>query len=119
MTGELARVAGVGHAIAESGRCAPDAAPIVSTLAAADLFAGTVFRRWGATVRSARRFGTVAYAASLAMFVLALGIGIVIGLPLIAIAALLGGARFETAVRGFVHRRISFGGATVDQAVIA
>ena len=89
------------------------------TLAAADLFAGTVFRRWGATVRSARRFGAVAYAASLATFVLALGIGIVVGLPLIAIAALAGGARFETAVRGFVHRRISFGGATVYQAVIA
>ena len=71
--GELARVAGVGHAIAESGRCPHDAAPIVPTLAAADLLAGTVFRRWGATVRSARRFGTVAYAASLAMFVLGLG----------------------------------------------
>ncbi len=116
---ELARVAGVGQRIAQSGRCPQDAAPIVPTLAAADLLAGTVFRRWGATVRSARRFGTVAYAASLATFVLALGIGIVVGLPLIAIAALAGGARFDTRMHAFVHRRTSFGGATVYQAVIA
>ena len=64
---ELARVAAVGRRIAESGQCPQDAAPIVPTLAAADLLAGTVFRRWGATVRSARRFGAVAQAASLAI----------------------------------------------------
>ncbi len=93
---ELARVAGVGRRIAESGQCPQDAAPIVPTLAAADLLAGKVFRRWGATVRSARRFGAVAQAASLAMFVVGLGIGIVAGLPLIGCAALAGGARFDT-----------------------
>ena len=64
---ELARVADVGRSIAESGQCPQDAAPIVPTLAAADLLAGTVFRRWGATVRSARRFGALAQAASLAI----------------------------------------------------
>ena len=106
---ELTRVAGVGRCIAESGRCPDVAAPIVPTLAAADLLAGKVFRRWGATVRSARQFGAVAQAASLAMFALGLGIGIVVGLPLIGCAALAGGARFDSGVRGFVRRRISFG----------
>ena len=62
---ELARVAGVGGCIAESGQCPQVAAPIVPTLAAADLLAGKVFRRWGATVRSAGRFGVVAQAAEL------------------------------------------------------
>ena len=114
---ELARVAGVGECIAESGQCSQDAAPIVPTLAAADLLAGTVFRRWGATVRSARRFGAVAQAASLAIFVVGLGIGIVVGLPLIGCAALVGGARFDAVVGGFVRRRISFGGAAIDQVV--
>ena len=53
----------------------------------------------------------VAQAASLATFVLGLGIGIVVGLPLIGCAALVGGARFATRVRGCVSadRRISFG----------
>ncbi len=114
---ELARVADVGRLIAESGRCSQDAAPIVPTLAAADLLAGKVFRRWGATVRSARRFGSLAQAASLAIFVVGLGIGIGVGLPLIAFAALAGGARFDAVVGGFVRHRISFGGTAVDQAV--
>jgi hypothetical protein len=116
---ELSRVANVGRSIAESGRCRQDAAPVVPKLAAADLLAGTVFRRWGATVRSARRLGTVAQAASLATFVLGLGFGIVIGLPLIGCAALAGGGRFDTLVSGFVRRRISFGGAAVHEAAIA
>ena len=116
---ELARVADVGRCIAESGQCPQAAAPIVPTLAAADLLAGTVFRRWGATVRSARRFGALAQAASLATFVLGLGIGIVVGMPLIGCAALAGGARFDTVVGGFVRRRISFGGAAVYEAAIA
>src|SRR5271156_2992913 len=92
---ELDRVAGVGRRIAESGQCSQDAAPIVPTLAAADLLAGKVFRRWGATVRSARRFGALAQAASLAIFVVGLAVGIAGGLPLIACAALAGGARFD------------------------
>ena len=113
---ELARVADVGRGIAESGQCSQDAAPIVPTLAAADLLAGKVFRRWGATVRSARRFGAVAQAASLVIFVVGLGISIAVGLPLIACAALAGGARFDNGVRAFVHRRIFSGGAAVDRA---
>jgi hypothetical protein len=116
---ELDRVAGVGRRIAESGQCSQDAAPIVPTLAAADLLAGKIFRRWGATVRSARRFGAVAQTASLAIFVLGLAISIVAGLPLVGCAALAGGARFDALVGGFVRRRISFGGAAVSEAASA
>jgi hypothetical protein len=116
---ELARVAAVGQRIAESEQCSPDAAPVVPALAAADLLAGKVFRRWGATVRSAGRFGAVAQTASLAIFVVGLGIGIAVGLPLIAIAALVGGARFDRGVSAFVRRRISFGDAAANQAVTA
>jgi len=116
---ELARVAGVGACIAESGQCPQGAAPIVPTLAAADLLAGTAFRRWGATVRSARRFGALARAATLATFVLGLGTGIVVGMPLIGCVALAGGTRFDTVVGGFVRRRISFGAAAVYEAAIA
>ena len=116
---ELARVAGVGGCIAESGQCPQVAAPIVPTLAAADLLAGTVFLRWGATVRSARRFGALAQTATLATFVLGLGIGIVVGMPLIGCAALAGGARFDTAVSDFVRRRISFGEAAVYEEAFA
>lgn len=113
---ELARLGDVGRRIGESRRCPQDAAPIVPTLAAADLLAGKVFRRWGATVRSAQRFGVLMHAASFATFVLGLGIGIVVGLPLIGCAALVGGARFEATVVGFVRRRISSGTATVRVA---
>jgi hypothetical protein len=116
---ELARVAGVGKCVAESGQCPRVAAPIVPTLAAADLLAGTVFRRWGATVRSARRFGALAQAATLVTFVLGLGIGIMVGMPLIGCAALVGGARFDTVVGGLVRRQISFGGTAVHEAAIA
>jgi hypothetical protein len=112
---ELARIGEVGRRIAESNTCPQDAAPVVPTLAAADLLAGTMFRRWGATVRSARRHGTVVHAASLASFVLGLAIGIVVGLPLIGCAALAGGARFRRAVDGFVRRRISLGKAAGDE----
>ena len=90
-------------------------------LAAADLLAGRVFRKWGATVRSARRFGGAAHAASLVTFVLGLGLAIVVGLPLI------GGRGSSSAVsasplgvRGFVYRRISFGHLQVsDEEAIA
>jgi hypothetical protein len=116
---ELARVADVGRCIAESGRCPRLAAPLVPTLAAADLLAGAVFRKWGATVRSARRFGAVAQAATLATFVLGLGAGIAVGMPLIGCAALAGGTRFDKAVNGFVCRRITFGGAAVHEVAIA
>lgn len=113
---ELARVAGVGRRIGEQAGCPPDAAPIVPTLAAADLLAGKAFRSWGETVRSARRFGAVAHVASLAAFVLGVGIGILVGLPLIGGAAIVGGARFDSWVRGFVGRRISFDAPTVALA---
>jgi hypothetical protein len=116
---ELARLGDVGRRIGESRRCPQDAAPIVPTLAAADLLAGTVFRRWGAAVRSARRFGAVAQAASLTMFVLGLSVSIVVGLPLIGCAALVGGARFAAVVDGFVLRRISIDRAAVDEAMTA
>jgi hypothetical protein len=116
---ELGRVADVGRCIAESGRCPQAAAPVVPALAAADLLAGRVFRGWGAGVRSTRRLGAVAQVASLATFVLGVGIGIVAGMPLIGCAALAGGARFNTAVGQFVHRRISFDEAADDDAAIA
>jgi len=116
---ELARVASAGRCIAESGQCPLSAAPIVPSLAAADLLAGTVFRRWGVTVRAARRFGALAQAASLATFVLGLGVGIVVGMPLIRCVALAGGERFDTAVSDFVRRRICFGEAAVYEVAIA
>jgi hypothetical protein len=116
---ELTRVAAVGGCIAESRPCPQDAAPVVPALAAADVLAGKAFRKWGATVRSMRRFGPVAHAASLITFVLSLGIAIVIGLPLLACAAVVGGERFATHVRGFVYGRISFDLPVFDEAVIA
>ena len=88
-------------------------------LAAADVIAGKAFRKWGATVRSMRRFGGAAHAASLITFALSLGIAIVIGLPLIACAAVVGGERFATRVRGFVYPRISFDLPVFDQAATA
>ena len=112
---ELARVTAVGRSIAEQG-CQADAAPVVPTLAAADLLAGRLFRKWGVTVRSAERFGAAAHIASLVTFVVGLAIGIVAGLPLIAIAALAGGARFETWIGGAVHRQISFGELAIPEA---
>ena len=113
---ELARVTAIGRSIAERGNCPSDAAPIVPTLAVADLFAGRLFRNWGATVRSAGRFGTAAHAASLVSFVVGLAIGIVAGIPLIGVATLAGGARFETWISGAVHREISFGELAVPDA---
>jgi len=116
---ELARVASVGRSVAESGECPQSAARVIPSLAAADLLAGTLFRRWGVTVRSVSRFGALARAASLAMFALGLGIGIVVGMPLVRCVALTFGARFDTAVSDFVRRRISFGEAAVYEVAIA
>ena len=116
---ELARVAGVGRCIAESGQCPQVAAPIVPTLAAADLLAGTVFREVG-------RDGQVGSAIRRA------GAGRDLG----DVRARLGnrhrgryaadrmrGTRRRRTVRhgvsGFVRRRISFGGAAVYEAAIA
>jgi hypothetical protein len=116
---ELARVAEVGERIAKSQSCPQEAAPIAPTLAAADLLAGKVFRRWAGLVRSGRRIGPGVHAATLGAFVLGLGVAIVVGLPVIALAALIGGARFAASVRGFVYRRISFGRTASDKAVLA
>jgi hypothetical protein len=57
------------------------------------------------------------HAASLATFVLGLGVGIVVGLPLIGCAALVGGARFGAGVDRLVRQRISIGGAALSEAV--
>jgi hypothetical protein len=92
---------------------------IVPALAAADMLAGRAFRKWGATVRSMRRFGGAAHAASLITFVLSLGIAIAVGLPLIGVAAVIGGERFATRVRGFVHGRIAFNLPISDEAAIS
>ncbi|MDT5280880.1 MAG: hypothetical protein QOJ20_2075 [Mycobacterium sp.] len=116
---ELARVAEVGQRIAESQPCPLEAAPVVPTLAAADLLAGKVFRRWGGLVRSGRRIGPAVHAVTLGAFVLGLAVAIAVGLPVIALAALIGGARFATLVRGFVYRRISFGHSASNEAVYA
>jgi hypothetical protein len=117
--GELARVSAVGQDIAASRPFPQDAAPIVPALAAADMLAGRAFRKWGATVRSMRRFGGAAHAASLITFVLGLGIAIAVGLPLIGVAAVIGGERFATRVRGFVHGRIAFDLPVSDEAAIS
>jgi hypothetical protein len=116
---ELARVTAVGQDIAASRPCPQDAAPIVPALAAADMLAGRVFRKGGATVRSMRRFGGAAHAASLVTFVLGLGLAIVVGLPSIGLAAVVGGERFATRVRGYVYRRISFDLQLSDEEAIA
>jgi hypothetical protein len=116
---ELARVAEVGERIAKSQSCPQEAAPIVPTLAAADLLAGKVFRRWAGLIRSGRRIGPAANAATLGAFVLGLGVAIVVGLPLVALAALIGGVRFAALLRRFVYRRISFGRTASDRAVLA
>lgn len=112
---ELERVTSVGRVLAEKGNCPTDAAPVVATLAAADLLAGRLFRTWGAAVRRAQRFGAAAHAASLMMFVVGLAVGIVAGLPLVGGAALAGGVRFEAWISGVVHRQISFGGSAVSE----
>jgi hypothetical protein len=116
---ELARVAEVGQRIAKSQPWRQEAAPVVPTLAAADLLAGKVFRRWAGLVRSGRRIGPAAHAATLGAFVLGLAVAIVVGLPLVALAALIGGVRFAALVRRFVYRRISFGHTRSDKAVFA
>ncbi|HEY5854571.1 MAG TPA: hypothetical protein VIW24_11115 [Aldersonia sp.] len=96
---ELDRVAAVGARFAATGVCGADAAPVVAPLAAADLLAGSAFRTWSRVVRGAERHGAAARAASLVTFVAGLGAGIVVGLPAIAVASALGGARFAAAVR--------------------
>lgn len=77
------------------------------------------FRRWGAAVRSAQRFGATAYVAGLVLFVLGLAVAIVVGLPLFGCAALAGGAWFGSVVDGLVRRRISIVEVPVCEAAIS
>ncbi|MGD9622850.1 MAG: hypothetical protein AB7G47_22015 [Mycolicibacterium sp.] len=117
---ELARVADVGRHIAETTRCPPDAAPIVPKLAAADLVGGRAFRRWGALVRSAERFGAVGRAVILTLFVINLSVAIVVVFPLVAAVALVGGTRFEKRIQAFLRPRFAVGrpataGATLTE----
>ncbi len=116
---ELARVGQLGQRIADNGFLPRDAAPVVPALAAADLLAGGVFRRWGSMVRSARRISSTVHALSLVAFVVCLATAIVVGLPLIGFAALVGGERFTTAVRAFVYRRILYDQPTSERVTFA
>ena len=57
--------------------------------------------------------------ATLIGFVSALAVAIIVGLPLIAFASLVGGARFATSVRGFVYDRISFSQSAPNEVAVA
>ncbi len=116
---ELARVAEVGRHLAMTNRCPPDAAPIVPNLAASDLLAGRSFRRWGTAVRSAERFGTAGRAVALTMFVISLSVAIMVGLPLVAVATLVGGKRFDTWIQAFLRQRIIIGHPELNGAAPA
>ncbi|MEE6179346.1 hypothetical protein [Mycobacterium sp. 050134] len=106
---ELGRVADVGRCLAESKPRPPGMAPVVPALAAADIIAGHSFRRWGAMAERARTHGRAAGAASLTAFVLVLLTAIALGLPLAAAAQVLGGARLQAWMRGFVYHQITYG----------
>jgi len=106
---ELMRVADVGEHLAEFRPRPTGMAPVVPGLAVADILAGRIFRLWGAVVRRAAQRGKAAHAASLIAFVWTLKTGLLIGLPLAALAQLVGGPRFAARVRLFVDARISFG----------
>jgi hypothetical protein len=114
---ELARIAAVGRSLAEQTTPQPVPAPVVPALAAADLLAGRMFRRWGDAVRFSRRFGPAAAAIALTGFVGTLATGILVGLPLIAVAALAGGTRFASAVQRHLDRRMSFAESFDREAV--
>lgn len=116
---ELDRVTAVGEGLARTGRVSGDAAPVVPALAVADLLAGRVFRRWAAASRAARRLGPAGYGLSLVGFACALTVGILVGLPLIALVAAAGGTRFAAAVQRFLMSRASLGSGTGPKAVPA
>ena len=107
---ELSRVAEIGRLLAESRPCPREgAAPVVPALAVADLLASSAFRRWVRLVGFGRRSGPAAHAAVLGAFVLSLTVAIVAGLPLVAVATLVGGAPVASLTRRYLYRRISFG----------
>jgi hypothetical protein len=112
---ELARVAEVGRRLAERQPIPAGAAPVVPALAAADLLAGRAFRRWAGRVRATPP-GSVARGLAVGTFVGALGVAIVAGLPLLGLAALLGGGRFAAAMRAVVSGAITSGRSAADHA---
>ncbi|MET8654401.1 hypothetical protein [Nocardia aurea] len=105
-TDELSRLAALGREISATKTSDDlatvlrdaDAAPVVPLLAAADLLAGSVFRRWGAGIRRASEYGVAARVAALTAFVGSLGVAIAVGFPALALARLLGRARFDRIV---------------------
>ncbi|MFR9752992.1 hypothetical protein ACL02S_18420 [Nocardia sp. 004] len=107
---ELSRLAELGERIAEQKSADEiaavlrdnDSAPVMPVLAAADLMAGKMFRRWGGGIRRASLIGAPARVAMLMAFVIWLGIAIIAGLPVLALARLIGGERFDRAVRARV-----------------
>ncbi|WP_067826845.1 hypothetical protein [Nocardia inohanensis] len=97
---ELERIGVLGARLAEADDPAAvlrnsGAAPVVPVLAAADLLAGRVFRKFGAVIRRAAGRGPLAWAGAMTGFVAALGVAIATGLPALAVARLLFGARFD------------------------
>ena len=75
------------------------AAPFAPALAAADLMAGHVFRRWGRVIRSARRRSAAEQAVLLGLFVACLIGAIVAGLPTLAAIRAISRAGFDEAVQ--------------------
>ena len=104
---ELRRVSAEGRELADGRPCSPRSAPVAPALAMADLWAGNVFRLFAPTVDKARRVGFVAHTTALVLFVVGLAVAIVFGLPLIGVAALLGGPTLARRVGEHVHRRIT------------
>ncbi|MEU6582340.1 hypothetical protein [Nocardia sp. NPDC046763] len=78
---------------------AVDAAPVEPLIAGADLTGGRIFRFWGAGVRAAGRFGSVAHSLMLLLFVCWLGIAIGVGLPVLSLVRRIGKGYFEPRVR--------------------
>ena len=114
---ELTRIAEAGRRLAQGQSLPDDAAPVAPALAAADLLAGSIFRSWGRAIRSARRVGPAATAVSLTGFVVALAVGIAVGLPVITIAASAGGPRFAAAMEKLLTHRMSMDRWTGREAV--
>ncbi|WP_280270069.1 hypothetical protein [Nocardia wallacei] len=111
---ELERVGRIGSAIAAARSAAEvstaeltdPAAPVVPVLAAADLVAGRIFRYWGGAVRRASAVGAAGRAVTLVGFVGWLGAAILVGLPALAAARLVGRDRFDRSVRARVGRML-------------
>ena len=112
---ELARVAEVGGRLSDSWSFPRDAAPVVPTLAAADLMIGTLLRAWARLIVSASQLGWAAFALALVASVPGLAAAIAVGLPTIGLAALVGGGCFTSAVRRLIYRRTTFGRSALEE----